>query len=114
MGVQDRDWWRDRYRKRTRVSRDPKEAVYLPKLFRRDSASSSSGGSGGSSHWLVKVVVWLLVLGAVFMAFKYFEQRSYVSLLERQMAAQHRLIQEQKRELDAMRQKPRPKVDFFK
>lgn len=116
MGLMDRDYWRDRYNKRTRGSKDPMSAVYSPKLFRGGSTSASTGGSGRWGSWFFQLVVWVVLLGSLFMGFKYFEQRSYVALLEKQMAGQHKLIQQQKRELEVLRRQvaPRPNVDFFK
>ncbi len=114
MGIQDRDYYRQDYAEKNGMRYDPQRSVYMPRMFRR--RSGPPDGSGAPSGWIKQVVVWVGLLGVVFFAFKFIEQRKYVVLLERQMAAQQQVIQQQKRELEAFRKEggPRPRVDFFK
>ena len=55
MGMQDRDWYRERY-------------VRKP--------TARGGNRGDEWHWATHVLVWLMVLGLAFLVFRTFERRT--------------------------------------
>ena len=92
MGFEDRDWYREEHAKKNGMRYDKKKAVYSaedwrnlkippgknppdvysPKPFRRDTASAAAA-KPADMHWAAILCIWLLAVGALFGAFKFYE-----------------------------------------
>ncbi|APW37532.1 hypothetical protein RD110_10310 [Rhodoferax koreense] len=136
MGMQDRDYYREEFARKQGMQYDSRRARYSrrreadrvvadtdedreirkPPLRPRVDLGVTDGPPdpwGASWHWVVKVAVWVTVLSLLFGVFKFLERRQQEQRrVERQLVEQQRVIEELKRQNEAL--KPKPKIDFFK
>lgn len=132
MGQEDRDWYREehakkhgmRYNKSNATYADDPEPWYDPKQYRKpprppvEQATMSRAAPRPSNdwHWLMQLLLWLAICGALFAAFwllnDYRKAKTDAKVAAISAAHWKRQAEAAQAQLEALRKAQR--VDFFK